>query len=444
MRVCCTANASGVGASNDKKIGGAQVGVLKDDEGLPSNLNNTDFQTAWNSNYMKNVRKLMLAGEQPPSCTKCYKEEAAGHNSKRMWETEYWKQRVSVDKLINETNEDGSVPPQLAYIDLRFGTKCQLACVMCSPHDSSGWIKEYNTIFPAVQNASLKQTMLWTDKGSTNGSSYNWHKQNPVFWQQFYEQIPNMQQIYFAGGESLIIEEHYEILEECIRQGHAKNLELRYNSNGVEWRDDLFELWKHFKIVRFHYSVDSIGEMNEYIRYPSKWKRTEEVFHILDSQTSNNVEITIACAIQALNIFYLPDFMKWKLAQGFKKINMWPFGAGTVNYHLVYHPPHLNVKVLPKEFKEKCRVKYEEFYKWWRENWRLGVPSWYKDRVTLDAWENHTHGLVRMEGIIKFMESEDWSNRLIETKEFLDLCDNQRGLKFEEVFPEMKDIFKDV
>ena len=44
MRVCCTANASGVGASNDKKLGGAQVGVLKDDEGLPSNLNNTDFQ----------------------------------------------------------------------------------------------------------------------------------------------------------------------------------------------------------------------------------------------------------------------------------------------------------------------------------------------------------------------------------------------------------------
>ena len=45
MRVCCTANASGVGASNDKKLGGAQVGVLKGDEGLPSNLNNTDFQT---------------------------------------------------------------------------------------------------------------------------------------------------------------------------------------------------------------------------------------------------------------------------------------------------------------------------------------------------------------------------------------------------------------
>jgi hypothetical protein len=42
------------------------------------------------------------------------------------------------------------------------------------------------------------------------------------------------------------------------------------------------------------------------------------------------------------------------------------------------------------------------------------------------------------------MESEDWSVRLPEMKEFLELCDNQRGLKWDSVFPEMKDIFKDV
>ena len=440
MRVCCTANASSVGPTNDKEHGG-MVGILKTEDGKPNNLNVSDFQTAWNSTYMKNVRLQMLAGEKPPSCLKCYKEEEAGHNSKRMWETKYWSQRVNVDKLVEETADDGGVPPQLAYIDLRFGTKCQLACVMCSPHDSSGWIKDYKAIFPNVENASLKQTMLWTDKGSTNGSSYNWHKQNPVFWQQFYEQIPHMQQIYFAGGESLIIEEHYEILEECIRQGHAKNLELRYNSNGVEWRDDLFDLWKHFKLVRFHYSVDSIGEMNHYIRYPSTWERTKEVFHILDKQTGPNVEVTVACAVQALNIYYLPDFLKWKLEEGFTKINMWPFGAGGVNYHFVYHPPHLNVKVLPAWFKAECRKKYEEFYPWWEANWELGVPSWHKGKVTYDQWRTAEYGIDRLEGMLKFMESEDWSNRLVETKEYLDNVDSVRNLSFANTFPEMKDIF---
>ena len=443
MRVCCTANASSVGSTNDKEYGG-QVGILKDEEGRPNNLNVTDFETAWNSTYMKNVRKQMLAGDMPPSCLKCYREEAAGHRSKRQWETDYWRKRVDLDKLLDETDEDGSVPPQLAYIDLRFGTKCQLACVMCSPHDSSGWIKDYKAIFPAVKNESLKEIMQWDNKGSTNGSSYNWHKQNPTFWEQFYEQMKHMKQIYFAGGESLIIEEHYEILEEAIRQGLAPQLELRYNSNGVEWREDLFELWSHFKLVRFHYSVDSIKQMNEYIRYPSKWDRTREVFHILDKETTDNVEVTIACAVQALNIYYLPDFIKWKLQEGFRKINMYPFGAGTVNFHFVYWPAHLNVKTLPTWFKEECRKKYEEFYPWLEENWELCIPSWHKEKVTYEQWRENDYGIKRLQGMISFMESDDWSNRLTEMQEFLGLCDKQRGISFAETFPEMKDIFKDV
>ena len=440
MRVCCTANASSVGPTNDREHGG-MVGVLKTEEGKPSNLNVSDFLSSWNSTYMKNVRTQMLNGEEPPSCSKCYKEERAGHNSKRMWETAYWSKRVDIKKLIEETDQDGSIPPQLAYIDLRFGTKCQLACVMCSPHDSSSWIKEWKEIYPTVENTALKQTMMWENKGSVNGSSYNWHKQNPVFWKQFYEQIPNMQQLYFAGGESLIIEEHYEILEEVIRQGHAKNLELRYNSNGVEWREDLFDLWSHFKLVRFHYSVDSIGKMNEYIRYPSTWERTQEVFHILDKNTGPNVEVTIACAVQALNIYYLPDFLKWKLQEGFQKINMWPFGAGGINYHFVYHPPHLNVKVLPKWFKEKCRQKFQEFYPWWEDNWEKGIPSWHKNSVKYDEWRNASYGISRLEGMLQFMESEDWSNRLSETKEYLEKIDAVRNLKFKEIFPEMEHIF---
>ena len=162
MRVCCTANASAVGPTNDKKYGG-QVGVLKTDDGKPNNLNVSDFQTAWNSNYMKNVRLQMLNGEKPPSCLKCYKEEEAGHNSKRMWETAYWEKRVDLDQIITETNEDGSVPPQVHYIDLRFGTKCNLACVMCSPHDSSMWIKDWKGIPPKVKNETLKDSMQWED-----------------------------------------------------------------------------------------------------------------------------------------------------------------------------------------------------------------------------------------------------------------------------------------
>ena len=145
MRVCCTANASGVAVNADstnKTV--SESGVLRNDDGKPSNLATTGLMESWNNEYMRGVRRMMLNGEKPQSCTKCYKEEEAGHISKRIWETRKWiKDQGGIEPIIEGTGEDGSVAPRIRYIDLRLGSKCQLACVMCSPHDSSNWVKEY-------------------------------------------------------------------------------------------------------------------------------------------------------------------------------------------------------------------------------------------------------------------------------------------------------------
>ena len=437
MRVCCTANASAVGATNDKLYGG-RVGIVKTDDGLPANLNNSDLNSSWNNSYMRNVRNQMLAGGKPASCLKCYKEEAAGHRSKRQWETDYWiRDGIDVNELVKETYEDGSTDSKLRYIDIRMGTKCQLGCIMCSPHDSSGWVKDWNALYPQITNESLKETMTWEDKGKQFGANYNWHKNNPTFWTQFYAQIPYIRQLYFAGGESTVIEEHYEILAKVIEMGYADQIEVRYNSNGIELPDRLLELWTHFQKVRFHYSIDSLGAMNDYIRYPSEWEHQLEQFEILDTRTSNNVEITIACAVNALNIHYIPDFLKWKLQHGFKKTNMWPFGAGGINYHFVYWPGHLNVKILPDEFLDKTEAKYEEFIEWWKDNWELGVPSWHKDKVDYKTWESANYGISRLRGMISFARSEDWSRRLPEFREYINKLDKLRGTDFRATFPEM-------
>ena len=442
MRTCCTSNASSVQSSDSsKKIGGGEVGVVKNDDGIPANFNHTSLEEAWNSSYMRNVRKKMLAGEKPDSCLKCYKEEDAGHLSKRNWETEYWSHRYDIDKLIKDTSTDGTIPTKIRYIDLRMGSKCQLACVMCSPHDSSGWITDWQSIYPKIENKKLKNTSQWKNKGQVHGASYNWHKNNPKFWKELMEQVPNMYQLYFAGGESLIIDEHYDLLEECIKRNYAKNIELRYNSNAVEWREDLFDLWKEFKRVRFHYSIDAHGEQNDYIRFPSNWNHQEEVFHLLDN-SPDQVEVTTATTILALNIAYIPEFVKWKVSQGFKKINQWPLGAGGINMHFAYWPPQLNVKVLPKNIKKQITEKYEkEFYPWIDENWNkfTGVA---KNNISYEEFQNAPYGKKRFKGIINFMNAEDWSERLPETKEYLNLVNEQRGWssKFLQVFPVFEEI----
>jgi hypothetical protein len=70
------------------------------------------------------------------------------------------------------------------------------------------------------------------------------------------------------------------------------------------------------------------------------------------------------------------------------------------------------------------------------------VPSWYKGKISFEMWKNAPYGLKRLEGMLQFMESEDWSRRLPEMQEFLELCDKQRGISFADTFKEMAEIFK--
>lgn len=379
----------------------------------------------------------MLTGRIPASCTKCFKEEQAGHKSKRNWETAYWSKRLDVDEIISKTGEDGSVPPLISYIDLRMGTKCNLKCIMCSPHDSSMWVQDWNELYPSLENESLKGIMQWQNKGNVDGASYNWHSDNPLFWEQLYEQIPNMKQLYFAGGEPTIIEEHYSLLEKCIEMGFADKIQLRYNSNGIELPERLFKLWEQFKSIRFHFSIDSVGDMNNYIRFPSDWGTIEKNLRKLD-ETPDNVEVTIACAVQMLNMYYIPDFIKWKLKQKFKKVNPWPLGAGLLNYHFVYHPAHLNVLVFPKAFKDKVTKKYEEFIPW-LEDYAASGAIGTDQKTFLDS----EYGIKRLRGMVSFMNSEDWSNRMPEFREYIEKMDKIRGLEFRRVFPEMAELLED-
>lgn len=425
MRLCCTSNASSAGAFNDQKHKG-EVGILKKSDGLPANFNHTDLKTAWNAPYMKNIRQKMLKGEIPDSCTKCFKEEKTGYQSKRNWENKKWFEELNVKDIVDATQKDGSVSDKIYYVDLRLGTKCNLKCIMCSPHDSSLWVKDWNSLYPNIENKSLKELMSWNNKGKVDGASYNWYKDNKSFWAQLLAQIPNMKQVYFAGGESTIIHEHYELLKKCVEQGYAKNIELRYNSNGVELPDKLFELWSHFRRVVFHFSLDSIFEMNNYIRFPSKFSHLEKQLEKLD-KTPSNIVITIACAVQALNIYYLPDFIKWKLSKDFKKINVWPKGAGLIDTHLVYHPAFLNVKILPQEFKKQVVDKFEDFYTW--------LDSQMKSN---SKFLNHPYGIKRLKGLCNFMLSEDWSNRMPEFKEYITKMDKIRKTDFKKTFPEMR------
>jgi organic radical activating enzyme len=424
MRICCVANASGA------ESGDYTVGLVKMEDGQPANFAKDLPTEAFNNDYMKSVRKTMLAGEVPASCLKCYEEEQQGIASKRIWETGTWhlEEQLDIQELIRETEEDGTVPYKLQYLDLRLGHTCNLKCVMCSPHDSSLWVSEHKKIMPMFVSPLIKKQMDWKPELFNN----QWHE-NPEFWEQIYDQIPNIKQLYFAGGEPLLIKEHKMFLKEIIKRGYANKISLRYNTNGILVNEEIIKIWEQFKKVKVGVSLDGIGNRVEYIRYPTDFAAVEENLRRLDN-TKDNIRINIALAVQILNIKHIPDFIKWKVTSNFKKINFDTnaagqlAGGGLVGVHLLWIPTWLSLRVLPEEDKKEVRKLFEELREWLWDNYSRDD----------EFWITNPYGWRRWEGILDWMDAEDHTNLLPDFQEYINTLDRQRGTDAKTTFPELR------
>lgn len=426
MRLCCNANSSGAGTDHE-------IGLVKNETGRPANFGRETPMSAWNNDYMKDVRLTMLDGKIPASCVKCHKEEARGVASKRIWETGTWiEDGIDVQELIEQTEENGTVPESLVYLDLRLGHTCNLKCIMCSPHDSSMWVSDHKKVYPIFQAKELKEQMAWSSDTFNN----YWYE-NPDFWKEMYAQIPNLRQVYFAGGEPLLIKEHKLFLEEIIRQGYADKILVRYNTNGLLVNDEIIDLWKQFKKVKVGFSIDAVGDRNYYIRYPSDWATIEENLHKLDN-TPDNIQVSIATAIQILNIKHLPELAKWKIKQNFKKVNFENVtggiqaGGGIVNMHLLYIPTFLSIRCLPEYDKAEVRKTFAEFANWLYDNYRQDE----------DFWKQNPYGWKRWQAVLDFMDAEDHTAQLPAFVEYIEKMEAVRGTDFVKTFPELAHLLR--
>ena len=97
-----------------------------------------------------------------------------------------------------------------------------------------------------------------------------------------------------------------------------------------------------------------------------------------------------------------------------------------IDTHFVYHPAHLNVKILPLWFKKEVVKKFKAFYPWLE-----------KEFQNCKGFKDNAYGIKRLKGMCQFMLSEDWSNRLPEFQEYILRMDRIRGTNFKKTFPEM-------
>ena len=378
----------------------------------PQNLNKKNVSEIWNSEEWRNARKDLLDGKKIPQCDYCWKEEAAGIRSHRFNQNYIWYKELGeeyIRDLIDKTDPDGSLSEELITFDFRLGNTCNLQCVMCRPRDSSRWLNDARKLARTLQTDAKYD---WESKIQMNHDNFEWYKKDRI-WKDFSPLFPNIRELVFGGGEPLLIKEHYTLIRDLVDGGFAKNISIRYHTNGTMLTDEILEYWKEFKAVDLMISVDMWGKKNEYVRYRSHWSDIIDNLWILDD-TPDNINPRLSACVHALNIYDIPDMAESCLNAGFKKVGQ--IYGKLFHVQTVQFPEYLSTQVLPQKVKDKVVEKWNS----------------YEHLMEHHQWSGN------MQNQLKFMLKEDRSNLFHQLIEYKNSLDKLHNTNYGDYFPEFE------
>ena len=282
-----------------------------------------------NSEEMKSLRKKLLNNEQPKVCERCWRKENVGLPSSRT--------NVNSSSLNNKhhthTTEETNT---IVLWDIRDTNLCNMACRMCGSFCSSMWNQEVK------KNPELQQFNPVLD--AKNVLKVTEPKQQEII-DTFRNNIKDVKLVYWAGGEPLINDTHWTILQ-MLLDNHRADVQLRYNTNmlKLDYKGrDAIEEWKKFTgWVGVTVSLDCIGPRAEYARHGTKWDVLEKNIDRLLKDFRENTQVSLTTSIYTIdNLTQTLDWLKRK-------------GVSNVVYsNVLYTPEYLCIDLLPTEVKQR-------------------------------------------------------------------------------------------
>jgi hypothetical protein len=311
----------------------AEMGV-----GQVGNCRTNTLEEIWNNEPMQKLRADMLSETPNPACGRCYEQEKSGFFSGRQSANKH--HGHNIHKLDNN-------PFEMTYWDIRFSNLCNLKCRSCGHIFSSQW---------------------YQDQAKLAGG--NWREQNTVMnyagrtetdmWEQLIPHLDYVEQIYFAGGEPLLMEEHYRILDELVRRKRF-DVRLIYNTNFTHTDlkgNSVFEYWKQFDRVAVGASLDASGRRGEYIRKGTDWAQVEQNRRDMLA-ICPGVDFYISPTLSIMNALHLPDFHKEWVEKGL-------LNPQDLNVNILQDPAYYRIDIATPALKEQIREKFLAHLDWLR------------------------------------------------------------------------------
>lgn len=377
-----------------------------------ANQKDMTIEELYNCDELKQLRLDVVSGTKSDYCTRCYELEESGVESYRFWANTKWKHHFD---LVETMTEDGTVNEmKLPYIDFRFSNLCNLKCRTCGPELSSAWSSDHEKIWNVP-------------KGEGPGLIRPEKELNELF-AELDPLLDDLEEIYFAGGEPLLMDEHYFILDKLIARGRTDIL-IRYNTNFTKFSyrgKSAFEYWKQFPNVKIDASLDAMGQRGEYMRKGLRWDKVEEAITQLKTECPH-VEFGLSPTLSVFNALHIVDFHNYMVEKGF--IHYYSF-----NINILLEPEKYRIQILTPALKAQCIETIERQIEMLTE---LGTQ--WEDRVN-----PYRFVIERYRTVISYLNQKDPYDHLIGKFNYItNTLDNIRRETFVDVFPELKGLMHD-
>lgn len=300
------------------------------------------MQEAFYSEHFNQLRQDLLDGKKPDICHVCWHKEELGIPSYR----QAYNSREVFNEILDLEN------PSLKYIDVKFDNNCNLQCSYCDISSSNQ--------FEKARDFFDKHGLEHPNNLDAKKDFYSDKKEQYII-----ELAKSLRVLKVTGGEPLLSKNFINVLNHLIDNDYARNIELHLTTNGTKFNKTLLSKLNSFQKVVITISIDSVGNLYDYIRYPFNWKKfNERVYEILGyAADKNKFKIKFAAIVTAYSILDTVPVFEWT-RQLEKDFDLTP-GAllskfdFNVSIYPLDHP--LSVFALPQEILDLAKQKVDQY-----------------------------------------------------------------------------------
>ncbi len=376
-------------------------------DAFAGDINKQSIAEIWNSEYMKAIRSKMIQGEEPIECTTCYEKERISGTSLRI---SYNKTFESKLKEIPEiTRKDGRVDKlDLRHWHFQFNNLCNFKCRICGPDASSAWIPD-------------AKKLGWLDNGASDRPTKIEKVGQLTSLDFFLKNIHTIEQISFAGGEPLMVDENWKILD-YLDEHKRYDIRLSFNSNLsiLKYKNrDALDYWKKWgRRVSVFPSIDEIDDRAELLRRGTNWKNIEE-----NLKAVSNIGIVVEpyITVSAMNVGRLPEILDRLIDLGVIKGENGDYRNFELN--ILYSSPIFHVSILPDDIRLEIRQRLESYAEEFEKKYNTTI----RDRFAHVLWH---------------LEKPWHEKNSLDFKEFTKTLDTIRGENTLAVIPELACVLK--